>query len=693
MILYIDTETYSPIKLTAGLARYALGVEVMIVSWAVDDAPVQVWDATANPTPPDELIAAALLCDRIVAHNAQFDIYNLERTDWWPTDDARGKWYCTMAMAFRHGLPGGLDKLSTIFRLPEETAKQKQRGRDLIHLFCKPQRGGERATRRTHPSDWRDFLSYAKSDITSMRAIYKKCPKWNDTQREFDLWALDQKINRRGIAVDVPFAEQAVRATTAEQKRLAERTQELTDDCVLRATQRDRLLAFLLMEHGVTLPDLKADTIQRRLDDPELPEEVKELLRLRQSASKSSTAKYKRILEQHVAGRLYFLLQYGGAYRTLRWSGRNFQPQNLKRPSLKFPEILLAIDAVMTGAEDVFLDDIMEAMSSALRSVLTATPGKKLTVADLANIEGRGLAWIAGEEWKLEAFRQYDTIIGVDEKGKPIRLGPDLYKLAYARAFNIDIEDVEEHMRQMGKVMELALGYEGGVGAFCAMAAAYGMDLDELAERVLPVLSKSVRLDAEGVWEWAERKGRTLGLNHDVYVACEALKRLWRDAHPEVVSLWECCEVAAKAAIANPGHEFKAGRLVFDRKGAWLRMKLPSGRYLLYPNPKVENDTIYFAAWNVYTKSWRHEPTYGGKLVENATQAVARDVMADGMLRAEAAGYPIVLTVHDELVTDTPDTDEFNVAGLSALLAANSAWNEGLPLAAAGYESFRYRKG
>ena len=683
MNLFLDTETFSPIDLfTRGLARYATQVEVMIVTWAVDDGAIHTWDVTADPELPPALRLAAKQCDRAVAHNAQFD-------DTVTASGLRelsvllaGKWYCTMAMCLRHGLPGGLDKLSTIFKLSADHAKIK--GRDMINLFCKMQKKGKkpyRATRHTHPTEWRDFLTYAGQDIAAMREVYRKCPKWNDSPFELNLWDLDQRINRRGIAVDVEFAEAAVRATKAEQARLSASTWLETDGLLDRATQRDKLLAYLFMEHGVDLPDLKADTIERRLEDPELPEYVKDLLRLRQSSSKSSTSKYKRLLDMQVAGRLYFLLQIYGANRTGRWAGRNFQPQNLKRPTLKFAQILEAIEAVLSGAEDILLDDIMEAMSSAVRSALIAGPGKKLIASDLSNIEGRTLAWIAGEEWKLQAFRDYDAGIG-----------PDLYVLAYARAFGIAVEMVGKSERQIGKVMELALGYEGGVGAFVTMAATYGMDLDLLAERVLDTLDLETRLDAISTWEWAKRKGRTLGLSQDVYVACEALKRLWRAAHPATSSLWKDAENAARAAILNPGQEYRAGRLVFDRKGAWLRMRLPSGRYLLYPNPKLDGEQISYAAWNVYRKAWCHESTYGGKLVENACQAIARDVMAEGMVIAEAFAYPIVLTVHDELVTETPDTTDFSAIELSDILASGAEWTTGLPLAAKGFESQRYRK-
>lgn len=681
MILFLDTETYSPIPLkTRGLAAYSAPseAEVMIVTWAVDRGPTQTWDRTRDRQMPPDLEKAAAECVRVVAHNAQFDRTMIEHSLPDLGRLLRDKWYCTMAQALRHGLPGGLDKLSVVLRL----AEGKIDGSTLIQLFCKPSKKNGRNTRRTHPKEWYEFLRYAAQDIDAMREAYFKMPRWNDSQFELMLWDLDQTINCRGIAVDVAFATAAVRATKDEQARLAESTRDATYGLVDRATQRDKLLAFLLAEYGVELPDLKADTIDRRLEDPELPEYVKELLRLRQSSSKSSTSKYKKLLDMQVGGRLYFLLQYCGAQRTGRWAGRNFQPQNLKRPTLKFPEIETAIEAVLAEAETVVLDDIMEAMSSAVRSALVAGPGRKLVISDLSNIEGRKLAWIAGEDWKLEAFRQFDAGVG-----------PDLYRLAYARSFDITPEEVGPDERQIGKVQELALGYEGGVGAFVAMAATYHMDLGQLAERALPTFSVDTRRDAEAVWEWARRKGRTLGLEKDVYVACEGLKRLWRDAHPATVALWAAAQNAAVWAVQNPGKVFRAGRLEFDRQGAWLRMRLPSGRFLLYPNPKVDQTGgLSYAAWNVYRKAWCHEPTYGGKLAENASQGSSRDIMAWAMPNAELAGYPVVLTVHDELVTEPDDSPEFTAEGLSAILADTPPWAAGLPLAAKGFETHRYRK-
>lgn len=327
---------------------------------------------------------------------------------------------------------------------------------------------------------------------------------------------------------------------------------------------------------------------------------------------------------------------------------------------------------------------IMEVCSNALRSMIVAPLDKKLVISDLSNIEGRKLAWLAGEEWKLQAFRDFDA-----------GTGPDIYKLAYARAFRIGVDAVLKPQRQIGKVMELALGYQGGVGAFVTMAETYALDLDELADAAYDNLPHDARSYGLGMWEWAQQKKRTLGLPQKVYVVCSALVYLWRGAHPKIVALWNDLEVAMLTAVSYaPGSgAWDAGpHLTVDRAANWLRIRLPSGRSLCYPAPKAEGEKLSYAGTNPYTKQWGRVKTYGGKLAENATQAAARDVLAEGMFRAEAAGYRIVLTVHDELITETPDTDEYSAEKLSALLATNAPWNEGLPLAAAGAEGYRYAK-
>lgn len=342
---------------------------------------------------------------------------------------------------------------------------------------------------------------------------------------------------------------------------------------------------------------------------------------------------------------------------------------------------------------------VMTLCANALRGMFVAAPGRKLVVSDLSNIEGRVLPWLAGEEWKLQAFRDYDA-----------GTGPDLYILSFARAFQVAIELVTKYQRQQGKGMELSMGYEGGVGAFINVAASYGLDLEQLAIAVLAVAPADVRAEAKQFWGFAVKERRTLGLDENVFVACDVLKRLWRRAHPKIANkcrqeprclgpcahsgLWENYAKAARLAIWEPGAVFSTGRCDFVMANNWLRVRVPSGGELCYPAAQVDeiDGTISYMGMNQYTRKWSRIKTYGGKITENVDQRVARDVLAGAMPRAESAGYSIVLTVHDELVTEAPDTDAYSVDGLSEILAAGESWTAGLPLAAGGFEGYRYRK-
>jgi DNA polymerase len=326
----------------------------------------------------------------------------------------------------------------------------------------------------------------------------------------------------------------------------------------------------------------------------------------------------------------------------------------------------------------------MRLCTNAVRGCIVAPPRRKLIIADLANIEGRGLVYLAGEEWKLRAFRNYDA-----------GTGPDLYCLAYARSFNVDPFVVKGAARQIGKVQELGLGYEGGVGAFLTFAAVYNMDLAAMADAVHGTADKGVLATAYRMHEWATKKRiNTFSLPQNVWVACEALKAMWRAAHPKTTALWAAAKNQVVAAIRAPGITFDIGEHLKVRvDGAWMRLRLPSGRYLCYLQPKVDDkDNITYMGVNQYTRQWGRIKTYGGKLIENATQAFARDVMAANMPAIDAAGYDIVLSVHDELLTETPDTGDFTSDDLAARMAVVPRWAPGLPLAAAGFETRRYRK-
>lgn len=695
--LWLDLETYSETPIKNGTHAYAENVEIMLFAWAIDSEPVQVWDVTANAKIPLELRLALKNPDVLIyAHNSHFDRTVLNHA--MPGVAAGGveRWRDTMVRALAHGLPGSLGDLCDILSVSQDKAKDKA-GKQLIQLFCKPRPKNStirRATAKTHPVEWQRFVEYAGLDIDAMREIDKKLPGWNYSGQELALWHRDQRINDRGVFMDVQLAEAAVTAVEMEQKVLAKRTRELTDNEVQAATQRDAMLKHIAEAFGIELPDMQASTLQRRVNDPDLPFELRELLAIRLQASSTSTSKYKTLMKGVSRdGRLRGTLQFCGASRTGRWAGRLFQPQNLPRPTLKQNDIDCGIEALKAGCADLLYDDVMQLTSSALRGCIMAPAGKKLVVSDLSNIEGRVLAWLAGEKWKLQAFRDYDTIIGTDEKGEAIRAGHDLYKLAYAKSFGVHPDEVDKDQRQVGKVQELALGYEGGVGAFLTFSLAYNIDLEEMASAAIDNIPRHILDEAVRAYEWAVKQKRTYGLSKRAYVVCDSFKRLWREAHSATFSFWKEIDQATRRAIATPGITLSCRKLKLRRDGSWLRIQLPSGRAVCYPGARIDDSgKISYMGINTYSRKWQRLQTYGGKLAENVTQAAARDVMAANMPGVEDNGYDIILTVHDEVLTEAPDTADYSHEHLSTLLANNPAWALDLPLSAGGFEAYHYRK-
>lgn len=684
MILFLDTETFCETPIKNGTHRYAEGAEIMVAAWAIDDGEIIVEDLTAPPYRMSAaLLEAIALADEVVMHKSDFDRTVLGQHQ---VHIPIERVHDTMVRAMAHSLPGSLDKLCEIMGVDADKAKDKE-GKALIQLFCKPMPKNQklrRATRETHPEHWRRFLVYAASDISAMRELYRKLPRWNYRDRELSLWRLDQRVNDRGFRADVGLAQGAIAAVAREQQRLKAKTQALTNGEVSSTTKRDELLAHILAEYGVTLPDMKKDTLERRLADEELPEALRELLKVRLAQTTSSTAKYAAIVRSVSAdGRLRGSLQFAGALRTARWGGRLFQPQNLPRPDMKQDEIDEGIAAIVSGVGDLVLDDVMALLRNVLRGMIIASPGRKLVASDLSNIEGRIAAWLAGEQWKLDAFAEIDADPSL----------PDMYVRAYAKAFGVDARGVSKALRQIGKVMELALGYEGGVGAWLAFAMVYRIDLEAMAAQAYGALPDTARVQAEIMLQWRKRKKlSTFGLSDRAFVVIEAFKALWREAHPQVSSYWKELNAAAIKAVNNPGVTVQARRLRFRRSGAWLRMILPSGRSLCYPSPQVEDGKLSYMGVNQYTRKWQRLSTYGGKLFENACQAVARDVMAHNMPEVEEAGFEIILTVHDEIITEALDDERYTSERLSMLLATNPPWLDGCPLAADGFEAQRYRK-
>jgi len=670
-VLFFDTETYCDTPIKDGTHRYAERVEIIMAQWALDDpllgeqGEIHVEDLTDDEgegTLPfsDELLAH--LADPtvlVVCHKSDFDrtVTRHAKGLTIPADRVED----TMVRAMAHGLPGGLEKLSHIFKLGDDS--KHSGGRNLIMLFCKPLPKNSklrRATKHTHPEEWATFLAYGGGDIQSMRALRAKLPGWNypgkhgrNQPTEYDVWQLDQRVNERGFKVDLELADAAIELMARVKKVNDDYVEETTEGEVTSANQTQKLLAHLLSFYGVDLPDMQKGTLERRIEDPNIPEVVKELLRARLDTAVASVAKYKA-LKRSVSsdGRLRGTIQYCGAARTMRDAGRIFQPQNLVRPNKAESKAVEGwIDDIKSGMGELLLPNPARAAAVALRGTIIADEGKKLVIADLANIEGRVLAWLAGEDWKLKAFADFD-------KGT----GPDMYRLGYSKSFHVPLIDVTDDMRQIGKVQELALGFQGAAGAFGTMMKLYGMSLSD--EAITEVVNA------------------------------------WRLANSNIKQFWWDLDEAAREATMTPGRTVYVGKIGFNRWGEWLRMILPNDTVLCYcqpaivPHPKFKNSTsLSYLGVNSYTRKWERIHTYGGKLAENATQKVARDVFKTNCLGVEAAGYEIVLPCHDEAVTEVPDDPRYSVGELVRLLAATPWWaDETLPIAAEGFETKVYRK-
>lgn len=297
------------------------------------------------------------------------------------------------------------------------------------------------------------------------------------------------------------------------------------------------------------------------------------------------------------------------------------------------------------------------------------------------------LAWEAGEEWKLQAFRDFDAGIG-----------HDLYVMAYAKSFGVDPSSVTKKQRAVGKVQELMLGYEGGVGAYVMGASTYKFDLEQLARDVWDQLPADLVAEAQDFYDWLviKKGARDFGLSREAYVTCDVFKRGWRYGHAKVVELWHGLMGIAVSAVENPGTVFEFRQFRAKRTGKWLRLLTPSGRSLCYPSPQVEYQgnkaRLSYMGVNQYTRKWCRLSTHGGKLAENATQLLACEVLKSNMPRIEEAGFDLVLSVHDELIAEAPDTDDFTGEALAGLMSIVPDWAEGLPLAAAGFHDYRYRK-
>lgn len=697
MQLWLDRETWSELDLkVVGTYVYADTAEDLLLAYAIDDAPAQVWDCTADPLPGD-LEDALRGADTVTAHNAAFDkaIHNGSAQHHLPRIELT-RWRCSMAQALSHALPASLADLCVVLGVPADMSKLAD-GKKLVQLFTRPQPANRkvlRATRHTHPAEWERFKAYAVNDVVATRECVRRMPTWNWNESAIAEWHCDQRINERGFMVDRGLTRAGARAAVVEKDRIGHRFRELTASTVDRPSQRAQFQTYLNTRFSLTLDNTRSDTFNQEMKDPTLDPACRELMELAIASNKTSTAKYAA-LDPAVSPDSRFRggLQFAGASRTRRWAGRLFQPQNL--PSRGLPpadDVDRYIDCLKAGTHDLFFDNLMLFGAAALRGVVVAPPKSRLEVADLSNIEGRVLAWLAGEQWKLKAFLEYDA-----------GTGPDLYNITASSILGGDPWKVSKKDRNVfGKVPDLASGYQGGVAGYQTFAKAYGV---RMADHWITI-QKMIRTELVDKARWnLEKFGRpqleSLEISETEWLASETCKLAWRDRHPKTTRLWYGLQEACKNAINEWGTVFPVGQFlkvkcVSHRGQRWMLIRLPSGRYLTYFDPRIMDDALTYlgdaAEAGKTTRQWTRVWTHGGKLTGNCCQTVARDILMPALLVAEQRGYLPVLSVHDEAITEVPDTDQFSTDGLVGILSENAAWNRGLPLSAAGFGCYRYRK-
>lgn len=642
--LSIDIETYSATNLAkAGVYRYSedSDFEILLFGYSVDGGPVQVVDLAAGEQLPDEVLSA--LTDPAVlktAFNAQFERVCLSRYLGYPTGTYLdpSSWHCTMVWAATLGLPLSLEGVGAVLGLEKQKLKE---GKDLIRYFCTPAKTRDGDTFRHYPTDapekWTLFKAYNLRDVETEMAIQDRLAKFPVTESEWRNYVLDQQINDRGIRLDLALVQQAIACDEQFKQTHMEMAKAVTG---LDNPNSPAQLKAWLAEQGVEVESLSKASVLDLLESAS--GEVELALSLRQELAKSSVKKYTAM--QTVVGadsRARGLIQFYGANRTGRYAGRLIQVQNL--PQNHLPDLDAARSLVKDGqfsALEMLYDSVPLVLSELIRTAFVPKPGCRFFVADFAAIEARVIAWIAGEQWRQEVFAN----------------GGDIYCASASAMFHVPVEKHGQnaHLRQRGKIAELALGYGGAVGALKAMGALnYGVAEQEL----------------------------------------QPLVDAWRQANPMIVRLWWDVDAAAKTCVAEKTVTACHG-ITFEYKSGMMFVTLPSGRKLAYVKPKLgENrfggEAVTYEGVGTQ-KKWLRLETYGPKLVENIVQATARDILAEAMLRLDAKGYHIVMHVHDEAVIEAPA--ETDLTDICVTMGQQPRWADGLLLRADGYVCDFYKK-
>lgn len=623
-MIHIDVETRSTLDLpTHGAYRYAAhpDTDVWCVCWAVGDRPVQTW------TPSDPVgTFGAFHVGAFCAWNAQFERLIWERIlvpRYGFPEICLERWVCTQAAAAQYGYPPALRDAARVLRVEQKDVE----GANLMKKMSRP-RSEDPLTWHDHPAQVARMIEYCKQDVVVERAVGRMLRPL--PPREQYVYAVDQRINDRGVQLDVPLAEAARDCVEALEQRAADRLLALTGGRVRRATDVMQLSGWL-EDRGVNVASVDKESL-RDAAQGDLPADVVEVLDIRRENGLSSVKKIHRMLAfaDPVDHRMRGMMKYYGA-QTGRWSGSGPQPQNFPRGSVQNPEQF--IDTVLARDLDTLelFDAPMEIVSSLLRPMLVAAPGRTLKVADYAAIEARVLAWLAGDCELVDAFRA----------------GAKIYERMASAIYGVPEDEVTKNQRMVGKIAILALGYGMGARTFAATVKS---------------------------WTGHTVSGKFAG---DVV-------QIYREKRRSVVNFWRKCEEAFRAGG-------RVGSLIFEASGDERTITLPSGRQLLYAQVRIDEGGIECGTWA--GNAWRTRKLYGGLIVENIVQAVARDLLAQALVDLDSIGFPVVLHVHDEIVCESLLGDEFyTLATLERIMATPPKWATGLPLAVEGWEGLRYRK-
>ena len=630
--------------------------EILLISYKFsDEDKVKLIDLTDDPEELENLRFWDALTDPEVvktAYNANFERTCLAKH----TGEAMPpeQWRCTMILAVQLGLPRSLAAVGPALGLTEEEQKKKT-GAALIQYFCKPckptRTNGQRTknTRLNAPEKWELFKEYNIQDVVTEQIILKRLRDFRPDQSEQDLWTLDQEINDRGVLLDIPMARSIVEFDTERSADLLAEAQQITG---LKNPNSLAQLKPWLQSHGLPVYSLRKDDVSSILGDPDISDEVRRVLEIRQTLSKTSVKKYQTMLD--IAGeddRARGIMQFYGGH-TGRWAGRSLQPQNLARNTMPDDELDVAREFVKMGdfeSLEMIFGEPAPIFSQLVRTAFIPSPGNRFVVSDFSAIEARVIAWIAGEEWRLNVFRN----------------DGDIYCESASHIYHVPVvkHGINGELRQRGKVAELALGYGGAVGAMKQMDTTGSVPEEEM----------------------------------------QGIVTQWRAESPKIVRMWRDCQNAAVSVIRGnqtkrvlrslQGIEFYV-KLVDGTPVLFIR--LPSGRPIAYWDPKVMDTEmgprITYMTQNQTTRKWERCETYGGKLTENIVQSVARDCLAEKMKQLTGQGYNIVFHVHDEMILDVPREDKQAAKLVDKIMAEPIDWAPGLPLKGGTYECDFYRK-